>query len=96
MFVDGTRADAEIPGDFLGLFMGRDARQAGPFAGGEVVDGGLRHGFAPRVIRDWAGRGRAPSVPVGTTGLPPGDGPRAVCLSQGFEVVLARAMADAA
>ena len=95
MFVDGTRADAEIPGDLLGLFVGRDARQAGAFAGGEAVDGSLRHGFGPRVITGWAGRRRAPSVPACTTGLPPGDGPGAVCLSQGFEVVLARAMVNA-
>lgn len=47
MFVDGARPDAEIPGDLLGLFVGRHARQTGALPRREGGNSGACHPFMP-------------------------------------------------
>lgn len=44
MLVDGTRPDAQVPGDFLGLFVGRDAGQTGPLPRREGIVTDTCHG----------------------------------------------------
>lgn len=44
MLVDGTRPDTQVPGDFLGLFVGRYARQTGPFPPRQGIDPDTCHG----------------------------------------------------
>ena len=96
MLVNGARPDAEIPRDFLGLFVGRDARQAGPLPGREGVNADSRHGLSLSVIRLWRKRRGGLRLPACTTEMPVAFCPSASCRSQGLEKVIARAMVNGA